>query len=391
MCVAAQNFIGAFAGENDFVASVAHGTAQKVLGHAMGIDAKRFRLQDGIGEMVGEIVLPNGDGIEVGAGFRRHLARFFFFVVVSVVEGEGEGANRFGVMFCGEAEDGAGVEASAEIATDGNIGAQTDADGFFEDVAELGGVVGVGALRGGVIGGRVIKIPIAEELDVLLGGDQVVAGRDLVDSIIKRAHLMTAEFDRVVDGFGVPASGYSGGEQGFHFRCEIERVVVEGVEQGLDAEAVASGEESAVGFIPENDGEFAAQPVQALWAKVFIKVQSDFAVGSGAQAVARLLQFPLDRFIAVEFAVDDDVGLAVLAGDGLIAGGEVDDAETRVAEGDAAVGRYPVALAVGAAMVEALGGAVQDCFRDGLAAREERDYSAHACAPWFLYRISARW
>ena len=46
----------------------------------------------------------------------------------------------------------------------------------------------------------------------------------------------------------------------------------------------------------------------------------------------------------------------VFAGDRLIAGGQVDDAEPRMPEGNAAVGRDPMALPVGAAMIEALGG-----------------------------------
>ena len=63
---------------------------------------------------------------------------------------------------------------------------------------------------------------------------------------------------------------------------------MEGVEQRLDAEAVAGRKDSAVGLIPKHKGEFAAQAVQALRAEVFIEVQSDFAVRPGAETMACL-------------------------------------------------------------------------------------------------------
>jgi hypothetical protein len=56
----------------------------------------------------------------------------------------------------------------------------------------------------------------------------------------------------------------------------------------------------------------------------------------------------------VKFAVNNDSCLLVLAGDWLITSCEVNDAEPRVAKRDPAIRRNPVALSVGAAMVEAL-------------------------------------
>jgi hypothetical protein len=67
--------------------------------------------------------------------------------------------------------------------------------------------------------------------------------------------------------------------------------------------------------------------VQALRPEIFIEMKSDLAVGAGAQAVTRVFELALNRFIAIEFAVDDDAGLFVLAGDRLISGGQINDAE----------------------------------------------------------------
>ena len=186
------------------------------------------------------------------------------------------------------------------------------------------------------VGARIVKVPILVHLHVLVAGDQVVAGRNLEDPIKQRSHLMTAEFDRVIDGLGVPTSRHSGGKQRLHLRCEIECFFVQGVEQGLDAEAITRGKDGAVPFIPEHKGELAAQSVQALRAEIFVEMQGDLAVRARAQAMTGLLEFALDRFVAIEFAIDDDAGLSVLAGDRLISGREIDDAEPRVAKSDAA-------------------------------------------------------
>ena len=171
-----------------------------------------------------------------------------------------------------------------------------------------------------MVGARIVKIPILVHLHVLLASDQVVAGRNLENPVKQRAHLMTAEFDGVIDGLGIPASRHSGGKQRFHLRCEIECPVVPGIEQGLDAEAVARGEDGPVLLIPEHKGELAPQSVQALHAEIFVEMQGDLAVRARAQSMAGLLEFALDRLVAVEFAIDDDAGLAVLAGDRLISG-----------------------------------------------------------------------
>ena len=108
-------------------------------------------------------------------------------------------------------------------------------------------------------------------------------------------------------------------------------------------------------------------------------MQSDFAVRTGAQAMATTCsQFALNGFVTVEFAVDDYVYSFVFVGDRLISSGEIDDAEAGVPQRDAVVGRNPMALTVRTAVVEALRGPLQLRFRDRITAREDGDYSAHA-------------
>ena len=56
----------------------------------------------------------------------------------------------------------------------------------------------------------------------------------------------------------IPARGNAGGEERFHFRGDIERVLMPGVEKGLDAKTLASGEEALLLLIPDGKGEFTA-------------------------------------------------------------------------------------------------------------------------------------
>ena len=132
-----------------------------------------------------------------------------------------------------------------------------------------------------------------------------------------------------------------------------------GVEERLDAETVAGREQRRGGLVPKHERELAAQMVQALHAEVLIEVQRDLAVGPRTQPVAAALELPLNRLETVELAVHDDARLLVLAGDRLIPGREVDDAQTRMAQPDAAVGGRPLSLPVRSAMRERLGGTGQ--------------------------------
>jgi hypothetical protein len=106
-------------------------------------------------------------------------------------------------------------------------------------------------------------------------------------------------------------------------------------------------------------------------------MQRDLTVGARSQTMTALFELPLNGFIAVEFSVHDDPSKFVLAGDGLIAGCEINDAQPRMPEGDALVGRNPMTLAIRPAMIQTLGGPLHNSRRDRITTREESDNSAH--------------
>src|SRR5262249_1022394 len=109
------------------------------------------------------------------------------------------------------------------------------------------------------------------------------------------------------------------------------------IKERLDAEPVARCKERTVVFVPNNQGKFAAQTMQALCPEIFVEMQSDLAIGAGLKLVAGALEFFANGFVAIKFAVDDNSGLLVLAGNGLISGREVDNAEPRVPQSDSAI------------------------------------------------------
>jgi hypothetical protein len=99
--------------------------------------------------------------------------------------------------------------------------------------------------------------------------------------------------------------------------------------------------------------------MQALRAKIFIKMKSNLAVGPATQAMSRVLQLPLNGFVAIKFSVHDDVNSAVLAAHGLVPSLEVDDAKPGMAQTNSPVGCDPVTLAVGTTMVKTVCGSLQ--------------------------------
>src|SRR5262249_38896282 len=72
----------------------------------------------------------------------------------------------------------------------------------------------------------------------------------------------------------------------------------------------------------------------------------DLAVGAGAEAVALALEIAPHALEVVELAVGDDPQALVLTGDRLVAGGQVDDAESGMAEPDPPIPGDPRAPAL---------------------------------------------
>src|SRR5262245_46711422 len=118
-------------------------------------------------------------------------------------------------------------------------------------------------------------------------------------------------------------------------------------------------------------------------------MEGDLAVRARTQTMTRLLELALHALVVVELTVDDDVQALVLVCDRLIAGVQIDDAEPRMPEADAAMRGDPVPAAVRPAMIEALGGSLQRPRVDRIAAGQERDDATH-CARVLLQKAWRR-
>lgn len=161
------------------------------------------------------------------------------------------------------------------------------------------------------------------------------------------------------------------------------------IEERLDSEPVARGKESLLLFIPDDEGKLTAQTVQALWADLFIQMQRDLTICTCTQPVTARFKLQPNLFILVKLAIDDDVRAVVFAGDGLVAGGEIDDAQARVAEADAVIAAYPLPLAIGPTVMQRLRRAFEYLGRYRRSARVKGRNSTHVVACSWFWRIKA--
>src|SRR5207249_5941448 len=117
---------------------------------------------------------------------------------------------------------------------------------------------------------------------------------------------------------------------------------MKGIKQRLDTKPVARREDRAVYAVPQHNRKLSPQPLQAVSTEVLVKMQGNFTVRAGAQAMTGLLQLFLNWFVAVEFAVYDDPERFIFISDGLISRGQVDNAQAGVSKAHAPIGGDPV-------------------------------------------------
>src|SRR5919108_1851137 len=100
----------------------------------------------------------------------------------------------------------------------------------------------------------------------------------------------------------------------------------------LDAEPVAREEQLLPALVPDREAEHAAQPLDASRPQLLVEVDDRFGIARGAEDVALLLELVPELAIVVDLAVEHDPDGGVLVRHGLLAAGQVDDAQTAHAE-----------------------------------------------------------
>ena len=107
------------------------------------------------------------------------------------------------------------------------------------------------------------------------------------------------------------------------------------IEEWPDTDPVPCQYQPMCRCIPQGDGKLPVQMVDKAFAEVFIEVHQHFGVRCGVEAVATRLQFRPEFQVVEDLAVEHDRDRAGFVVNGLVAGGEVDDAQARVRKSDA--------------------------------------------------------
>ena len=222
--IAAEQLVGAFAGQHHLEAEVAHLLAEQVLGDEVRVAVDRLAVPDGVGEVIGEQIFGHPEHVEVRARLLRHLRGDRALVEGAFLEGDREGLERRAVDRGGVAEDGARIEAAREVDADRHVGAQPQADRLLHLVVHALDVLGFAAHRRGLVGGRILEIPVGNDLDALARRQQVVPRRHLIDALEHRAIAVGDHVEVLIHRLVIPARRHAGGEERLDLGGEVERV-----------------------------------------------------------------------------------------------------------------------------------------------------------------------
>ena len=388
--VAAEEFVAGVATEGDGDVLAGHfadevGGDLRVVGEGFVVEGGELR-DDVEGVLAGDVHF----GV-VGAEVLGDVFGELGFVVFFFVEADGEGADGAGALRLHEGDDEGGIDAAGEEGAEGDIGDHALADGVFEQGFEGVDGFGFGADEGvlSAVGDDVAEGPVVARGGAVGGGaeGEEGGGGELVQALVNAPGIGdVVEAEEGGEGGAVDGGGEAGEAiEAFQFGAEDEGVADPAIVEGFFAEAVAAEVQDALLFVPEGEGEHA---VEALGGGVDAPLdeggEHDLGVGVAAPSVAVFFEFGAEVLEVVDLAIEDDFVAAVGAGHGLVAeGGEIEDGEAAVAEGDAGFGIGPGAFVIGAAGDDGVGhaadGGGEGFVGSALGGGEEADDTAHRC------------
>ena len=200
-------------------------------------------------------------------------------------------------------------------------------------------------LRGGravyaLRGGREIKIPVTANRDLLVLYGQRVSGRKL-QYIFENRPWRNGDPERkdLIESDGIDFSGYAGNrENRFDFGGKKERSIENGVEKWPDPEPVAGKKELFPFTVPNGKGPLAIEVMDTLLTFLFVETQENLRVGLRTKRHAFLDQIVLQFDVVENLSVKNDGKRFVFVVHRLLAGGQINDAETRVSKTSELVG-----------------------------------------------------
>ena len=137
-------------------------------------------------------------------------------------------------------------------------------------------------------------------------------------------------------------------QNGLQLGAEVDIFPAASEIQGFDPHVIAHQNQPLFRLRPERRGEHPAEPAKRIDVPFKKRVQNGFGVAARVEPVARPLQVPAQLHMVVDLAVEDQNGVAIVAGHGLVAVLQIDDLEPNGAQRN--VARFPHALLIGAAM-----------------------------------------
>jgi len=186
--------------------------------------------------------------------------------------------------------------------------------------------------------GREVELPVALDPHGSVLGHELRSGLELLrraEDGRRRRDVRQGEV--VVQGLTVDLAVDPGREQALQLGPEEEAAPVVGPVERLDAEPIASDEESAAGRVPDGEREHAAELLGTARAELLVEMDDRFGVRVGAEAVPAGFEVPPQLLEVVDLAVLDDGDGAVLVEHGLMTARHVDDREAAHAHREGAV------------------------------------------------------
>jgi hypothetical protein len=171
-------------------------------------------------------------------------------------------------------------------------------------------------------------------------------------------------------------------QQALDLGREGETLVCERVIERLDPEPVPCQHQLVLLLIPESHREHPAQPVDERGAPLLVEVDDRLGVACAREPMTACTQFPSKRVKVEDLAVEHKFRGADLIGAGLMAAGEIDNAEPTHAEGNPAT--VEVTRLVWAPMTHHVRHCEQTLSRNrriGWLDASDAAYSAHRRAP----------
>ena len=263
----------------------------------------------------------------------RHLVRAL--VELRLVEGDREGTHRSRCEAAHQGHDARGIQAAAQVGADRHVGAQLQAHGVHQALAQFAhGLVDAGKMRGA----RLLRrgedpVPVARErLPAVRLDCQQVPRRQALHPFPRGVRIQRRP---IAEGLQQPGHGQArvprqGREQRPRLRGEPQRAAGPAPVQRPDAGAVARQHQPPAFAVPKRDRKLAVEVFDEAVAVAVVQVDDHLGVGTRVEHVPPRLEVGAQFDEVEDLAVEDRPHRARRVVDRLVASGQVDDRQPRV-------------------------------------------------------------